>query len=187
MTFISGKKGDQWQVDSTLKDMARSLVIQYEDHIGHVDVDRVIFLRVIGNTGKWLGKCFPIKQPNTIITKYVLAEVSKMFNLSFDMESLESLADLRYIIAINEDKVEETGPNFAKVLETTLLHELKHVGKDMEGVNKHDSEDFKFILADRGIYWDEGIFDEDRVSNDLYSMDMESEEERDYRLPNLED
>lgn len=161
-------KGDeQWQVDEFLREKAGELTYSFEDEVGYVELDKVIFVRVIGSKSKWLGKCFQIKCPNTIIPIYIINNLCKLGVIKKEDIPLveESFYDIRYIIALNDNKIRESvsqnDPEALDKMESvTLLHELKHIGKDMEGLNKHDCEDFKFVLDKFGTHWDEGLFEE---------------------------
>jgi hypothetical protein len=152
--------------------MARDLVNEFDEQIGHVEVDKVIFVRVVGSTAKWLGKCFPIKIPFNIIPMFMINCFKDLGIV--DERSVadipEELYDIRYIIALNNDKIEESaeGPVLSRIEQITLLHELAHIGPDMEGTEKHDCEDFKFVLDKFGTHWDEGIlndFEEESIQD----------------------
>jgi hypothetical protein len=163
--FVEGKKGEQWQVAEDLQQLAQELVNDFDDEIGHVEVDKVIFLRVEGSSAKWLGKCFQIKIPFNIVPKYMIGKLNQLGIIPDDKvaDIPENLYDIRYVIALNNDQIMSTaeGPVLERLEKLTLLHELAHIGPDMEGLTTHDCQDFKFLVDKYGPHWDEGIIDEE--------------------------
>jgi hypothetical protein len=178
--FVLGKKGEQWSVDDLLQEKAMKLVNEFDMDLGHVEVDKVIFVRVtgLGTKANWAGKCFPVKIPNNILPRYLVSKFVKLGIIKKEDIPLieDNFLDIRYIIALNGDKIEsmsQNGPKDADRLEDiTLMHELMHIPLDMEGTNKHDCEDFKFILEKFGTRWCEGILEEQDNSPEEYDYEV---------------
>lgn len=163
---VEGPKDEIWEVDETLRERATALVLKYTDQIGHVDLRHVVFVRVEGKVAKWLGKCYPIKVPHSILPKYTLSllnqfgaiDIAKLKAMEY---SYEENFDIKYIIALNSDLLSQVPQNVDKVIDILILHELMHVDPDMKKTEKHDSEDFKWILREFGVDWASGMFKEE--------------------------
>lgn len=57
-----------------------------------------------------------------------------------------------FTITIFEPNVEGLTEDQIKIL---LYHELLHIGKDYNSINPHDLEDFKSIISQFGVDWNE--------------------------------
>lgn len=164
---ILGKRGESYQIDEELRDTARVLVEEYSEVVGHVDLQRVVFVRLIGKklskTGRnWLGKCMNVKPPTTILPRYVVMKLASMGLMDINQISgiEEEILDLDYIIMINDEAVQSVN-DAVDVEKLTILHELMHIPQDMEGVTKHDVEDFYYLVDKFGSHWTNGIISQE--------------------------
>lgn len=167
--FVVDSKGAQWAIDEGLRERAAALIDSFNDQIGYIDLDKIIFLRMTGAAkAKWLGKCMYIgKCPMNIIPKYVTQKLKSMdllnlYNTSAIDEDNIALFDLRYIIAINDDLLQAGEGDIQKIEDITLYHELRHIHPDEDKLIKHDLEDFRDIVDKFGPYWPEGIFKDEQ-------------------------
>ena len=163
MEAVIGRKfGEIWEIDEKLRQVATELVTEFSEDLGHIDLEHVVFLRMTGlKNAKWLGKCFYIKEPYNIIPKVCLAwmgkhglQDEKKFQDFLEMGNL----DLRYIIAVNDDLVGSVSDDQESVVRALLHHELKHIKSEMDGIEDHDTKDFKAILSRYGVFWGNGVF-----------------------------
>lgn len=179
--YVTDKQGAQWQIDEGLREQAQLLQNNFEDLIGHVNLDQVIFIRLMGSKAKWHGKCFFIgKPPLNLLPKFVVMQLSK-FNLlntaglsDFDLD----IFDIRFAIVINDDSINQADGDLQRVEDITLIHEMMHIDPDGEKLVKHDIEDFKIIVDKFGPYWGEGIFQEKSGEGEVlegHLNDMEQE------------
>lgn len=163
---ILGKKGELYRLDEGLRDTARALVEKYSEVVGHIDLQRIVFVRVIDlklkkNGKNWLGKCMYLKDPVTIIPRYVVFKMASMGLI--DMNQISGIEDeileFDYIIMLNDAAIAEVDGN-DDIEALVLLHELMHIPDEMEGVTQHDVQDFSYLVAKFGPYWTNGIFQE---------------------------
>jgi predicted metallopeptidase len=159
--FVVDKSGAQWSIDESLKKLAVN-ICRNEDNVGHVDVDQVVFLRIIGAKATWMGKVWAIKQPYSILMRFAAYQFGKMGMLDVSRLSdiQDGLLDPRFIIALNHDLI-MTKKEQSKVEYLTLLHEMMHIDSTMSGLIKHDIEDFASLVSEFGPYWTEGVFSKD--------------------------
>jgi len=151
---VEGPKGDVWELDPNLRTLAANLIRKYPEELGYVDLDKVMFVRCKNAPAQfdWLGKCFKLSTAIKLIPQYVAALMGR----ETEMDNL----DLRYIIALNEDRYTETQGPADKLLEGIVFHELLHIDPDMEKLVKHNIQDFSSILDKFGVHWTSGQFKE---------------------------
>ncbi len=160
---LYGKGDEIWEVDEGLRDVAISLIHEFPDELGHVEVDKVIFVRVDGvklrKDGKnWLGKCWYLRAPVCIMSRFVLMRLGHAGVLDLDNLGMASgLLDLSYIIGLNTMGLLDIGGDGAVMDRITLHHELLHIRPDMEGLVPHPIQDFGTILDRYGIHWTQGV------------------------------
>jgi hypothetical protein len=170
--YVVDKQGAQWSIDEGLRKRAQDLMQSFDEDIGHVNLDQVIFLRLSGSKATWHGKCFYIgKAPMSIIARYVAQKlltigVINLNGTSLNVDSMGDLFDLRFIIAINDDSIQSAHGDIQRVEDVTLLHELMHIDSTCEKLVKHDLEDFKSLVDRFGAHWTEGIFQESYSASD---------------------
>ena len=162
--FVTDKQGAQWQVDEGIRERAGQLIQKFDELVGYIDLDQVIFLRLQGSKANWHGKCFYIgKAPMNVIPKYVMF---KLQNLGFlDLSGIRNLDtggfdifDIRFIIVLNDDSISQAEGDIQRVEDLTLLHEMMHIHPDGDKLVRHDLEDFALLVDKFGPYWTQGIF-----------------------------
>jgi predicted metallopeptidase len=171
---VLGKNGSEWVLDESLRKQAVQLINEYPDELGHIDHQRVVFVRMLDKKANWYGKTWFINAPHTILTHYVYEQFAKnqlmVPDLDIDTkmaEFLDNLLTVSYIIALNHESFEkfESGGEelIAKQERNVLIHELMHINPDMVGIRKHDREDFSILLRKFGVDWSEGLYDNDEL------------------------
>lgn len=167
---VTGKRGEEWALDEGLRKVARDLVTEFSGEVGHVDLARVVFVRVSDPNAKWMGKCWYMAPPKTLLTWYAYAALKRNRIIVEDFEAdkervnfLDELMTVSYIIALNDAALEhfdagETGLR-EKQEKYTVLHELYHIKDTGEGIRKHDVEDFSDLLRKLGLDWTSGVYD----------------------------
>jgi hypothetical protein len=156
--FVTDKSGAQWSIDESLKNLALTICKQ-EDNVGHVELDQIIFTRIIGSKANWMGKVWMIKPPYSLIMRYAAYSFNKkrMFEPTKVETALDDSWDPKFIIALNHDLI-MSKKEPSKVEYVTLLHELLHIDSTMTGLVKHDVQDFASLVNNFGPYWTEGVF-----------------------------
>ena len=174
--YVMGAKGDQWSVDESLRERSAKLIDLFDNLIGHVILDQVIFMRLTGSKAKFHGICYYVgKPPLTVIPKYVAYKLNTfgLLNLtgaSFTLDDMD-IFDIRYIIAINDDSICEADGDIQQVEDITLVHEMMHISPDGDKLIPHDIKDFSPLVAKFGPYWgngfisDEGAAEISQISN----------------------
>jgi len=169
VTEFSGSKGDRWVLDESLRERAEALVEKFSDDLSHVQLQHVVFLRVVGaSSSTWYGKCQHVgRTPNVLIPRYIMMKLGQLGMLDLtQLRGIEAeLLDLRYIITINDTAIQArvgSGPGASELKETleviTLYHELLHIPPGMlKGCVGHDRNDFAKVLHRFGVFWADGI------------------------------
>jgi len=138
--------------------------------LDHIELQHVIFVRVNGmrRSEKWIGKIWWIKPPLSLIPYYLVENMvdTKLLlpNTIINLKD-KDLLDIRYIIAINDNGIKNVSGDIETLELITLIHELKHIKIGMTGLAEHDSKDFKFVLNEFGVYWNEGLFVADSIGH----------------------
>lgn len=162
---LIGASGETWELDEDLREKAIKLQEEYPEKLEHIDLQKVIFVRVIGarKSDKWLGKCWYIRPPLSIIPRALLARMYQQGLLNIkNVENVDDeLLDIFYIIGINETAIAEEviEGDLDDVEYVTLLHEMLHIKLDMNGLEEHDTKDFAWILNEFGVSWTKGIIE----------------------------
>jgi hypothetical protein len=164
---IYGKGEEVWEVDEGLRNTAAQLLARFPDELGHIVLDQVIFMRANGvklskTAPNWYGKCWLIKIPLKIMPRFTLLRLSHagLIDAEAAAEVLGGVLDPAYIVAVNNEAIEEEGGPIDKIEEVTLHHELLHISEDMDKLVQHDVKDFRSILQQYGLYWTQGVFEE---------------------------
>jgi hypothetical protein len=179
MMEVFGKGNEVWELDEGLRNTAQELLGKFPDELGHVELDRVIFVRANGvkipaSGTTWYGKCYLIRVPIKIISHFVLVKLGQAGLLDpteMSSHGLGNLLDLSYLIAINTDAIENEGGPIDKIEEITLHHEMLHISDDMEKLVKHDVQDFGSILHRYGPYWAQGVIEEKEKKAEVVCLD----------------
>ena len=161
--FFTDKSGAQWAIDEGLRERAGLLIDNFQEWIGHVNLDQIIFIRLSGSKGKFHGKCYAIsKPPITLIPKYVIMKLREFNLLKLDgLSDIDlDIFDIRYVIVINDDSISQADGDLQRVEDGTLIHEMMHIHEDGEKIVKHDLEDFSPLVDKFGPYWSTGSFKE---------------------------
>jgi predicted metallopeptidase len=167
---VIGKNGAELVLDDKLRTQAVSLINENPDVLGHIDHQRVVFVRTSDNKGKWFGKTWFLNAPHTILPWYAFEHLSKNRLTVPDLEINAKMADflntlltVSYVIALNNTAFEqfEDEDLREKQERNVLLHELFHIAPDMDGINKHDLEDFADLVRKFGPDWSQGIYSDD--------------------------
>ncbi len=148
-----------WTVDESLRGLAATCIEQNEIRLGHIELDKILFGRVFGHKGKWLGKIYYLgKPPVSLLAEDTVLALQRLGYLAgVDHELLKEQLDFRYKIVLNDDKIRNVDNALIATIEKIVLtHELGHIDADMEGLVKHDLEEFKFIADSYGTHWNEG-------------------------------
>jgi len=123
------------EVTETFKPIARKLAQQFDLYLGHIDLEKVKFVKTITDyCRKYDARCHLVGVPLCYFTKAY------------------------YIIEYIYPNCEEMTP---KQMEIITLHELMHIaegGTDPDDkafmkMKKHDREDFVFIMRKYGLDW----------------------------------
>ena len=178
--YIMDKQGAQWQIDEGLRDRAQLLQQNFDNWVGHVNLDQVIFIRLMGSKAKWHGKCFYIgKPPLSLISKYVVMHLSKfgLLNLEGVSDVDLDIFDIRFAIVINDDSISLAEGDLQRVEDSTLIHEMMHIDPDGEKLVKHDIEDFKVLVNEFGPFWAEGIFQDRAGEGEVLESNIKAMEE----------
>jgi len=159
-TRAEGIRGDEWQLDETLRQKATLIVDRYSELVGHVDLRNVVFVRGENLRGPgWkntFGKCFYTPPPANMLAHWGIMVLRMAGGVDADiMNSVEDeIFDIKYIIAVNDDLLEGS----EEMEEAVLLHELMHIKEDMDGIQRHDIQDFAAVLDTFGVHYTSGIF-----------------------------
>jgi len=165
---LVGPKGDRWVLEESLRDRAEALVEKFSEDLGHIDLQRVVFVRAIGvNNGKWLGECRYVgSKSQPTVYRHIIASLvhAGLLDLTSFVKSQASLLDPRYVITLNDSAIRakvgagEESEKMIDILETiTLYHEMLHIKPGMDGNLGHDTQDFSKVLHKFGVFWTQGI------------------------------
>jgi predicted metallopeptidase len=167
---VIGKSGAEFVLADDLRKLAVGLVNENPNELGHIDHRRIVFIRTSDNKGKWFGKTWFLNAPHTILPWLAYERLYKN-NLMSDApvdtkmaEFLDELLTVTYIVALNDTAFEQFDDDEAlkaKQERNVLLHELLHIPPDMDGIRKHDLEDFADLVRKFGPDWSQGIYNED--------------------------
>ena len=157
--MIEGPRGEIWSLDESLRQIARELLIEYPDLVGHIDLQHVVFTRCRASRNiKWLGKCTRVKPPVGLLPYYAASLYKKTGAMDVVYQIDPEDLDTKYIISVNESAIEVAGGDTELIERVTLLHELMHIDDEMNGLVKHNIEDFAIILEKFGVHWTSGSF-----------------------------
>lgn len=173
---LYGNGNEVWEIDEGLRETAGKLINKFPDSLGHVEISRVIFVRVTGVKLKkeknWYGKCWLVKPPLSIISRYTLKKLGHAGAIDLtQLENVEDILDTSYIIGINTDAIEMEGGNIDKIEEVTLHHEMLHISPCMTKLITHNVQDFTEILDRYGVYWSHGVIEEKDANREPAFLD----------------
>lgn len=162
---VIDNNGAVWHLDEGARERAKELQRNpvYGHLIGHVDLDQVIFVRLVGSKAKWLGKCTYVGGvPLSLISRYVVGSLRRMNIIDPEVKGVdENFFDLRFIITLNDDLImgNENPENTTLLEDGVIVHELMHIHSDGDKLVRHDLEDFTALVELYGPRWGNGSFD----------------------------
>lgn len=113
--------GSDWQ------EIAEKLISKFQVGLGHIEIDKVLFLSEDEKTPKQYADVRMIKFPYNFITEY------------------------KYIIVFYENNTQAMTDAQRHML---CYHELLHIDETFEKIRKHNIEDFRELIGKFGISWD---------------------------------
>ncbi|MFW6007754.1 MAG: putative metallopeptidase [archaeon] len=140
------------------KNIAEKLIEKFPIAFGHIDIDKVLFLKETEKTPKKYADVRSIKEPYTFMTEY-------KFIIRFYEQVMAGMTDAQKTM--------------------TVYHELLHIDPDFTKIKKHNIEDFRELVSKYGVNWDidpnlPNILDNDEdgpKQEDLTSDDALAEED----------
>ena len=180
VTLAGRKHGETWWIDENMRDLALELQQTYTEDLGHIDLGRVVFVRVVdlpSNRQEWLGKCWYVKEPINMMVHHVITWLDR-YNFFQEPKTSgpmptpeqildQGILDVRYIIALNEGAMANRGFLGTSVEKAVLHHELKHINEEMNGIEEHNVKDFRSVLHAYGIDWSSSMPSEENWSRVL--------------------
>lgn len=127
-----------WVVDKDMHlwKVASTLIEHFGDVLGHIDPDKIMFCRVMGSTGRWLGRIWKIPR-------------------QFGLLQLSADTDYDYVLAINDDLVTGIFPQPAKEV-FAVLNQLLRVNPEGGPLRSPEIRDFTWMVEKFGYLWSVG-------------------------------
>lgn len=115
------------QLAPEYSDIADKLIDKYPISLGHIELDKVLFLKEIEKSPKKYAECKAVRPPYDFITEY------------------------KFIIIVYEPNT----LGLTDAQKTMLVyHELLHIDVDFYKIRKHNVEDFRELVSTYGVNWD---------------------------------
>lgn len=114
-------------VSSEWQEIADALIQKFPIALGHVEIDKVLFLNEDSKTPKKYADTRNVPYPFNFITDY------------------------KYIIIFYANNIQAMTPSQKHML---CFHELLHIDESFEKLRKHNIEDFRELISRWGINWD---------------------------------
>jgi predicted metallopeptidase len=108
-------------------EIADAIISKYPVAMGHIEIDKVLFLAETEKTPKKYADTRKVAYPFDFLTEY------------------------KYIIIFYENNTQAMSDAQRHML---CFHELLHIDADFEKIRKHDIEDFRELISRYGINWD---------------------------------
>lgn len=168
-------------IEEEMRQIARELIDQYPEELGHIDLNRVIFVRSeaikLKKKNNWLGKCFYFRPETRITNNYAVMKLVEHGLVDADrlIGFEDDIFDIRYMIVLNDVAIDDIGVDKPRMERIVLHHELLHISDDMEGNIQHDIQDFVWIIDRYGPHWTQGIVevkDKDKDKEDEFADDF---------------
>ena len=134
MIHLSLTLGTDWQ------EIAEKLINKFNIALGHIEIDKVLFLSEDEKTPKKYADTRLVKFPFNFITEY------------------------KYIIVFYENNTQIMTDAQRHML---VLHELLHIDESFEKIRKHNVEDFRELVGRWGVNWDIDPNLPDILDNDI--------------------
>lgn len=109
------------------REIAEKILDKFPVAFGHIELDKVLFLRETEKAPKKYADIKAVKSPYSFLT------------------------ELKFIITVYEPMVQ--GLSEAQ-LNMLIYHELMHIDVDFQKVKKHNIEDFRELISTYGVNWD---------------------------------
>lgn len=161
MNMVEGNKDEKWFLDESLRKLAVKLIDE-NNELGHIIPEKILFCSLVGanSSQKWLGRCTKLAYQARLIPHFMLERFCQGDTEEIDKFD-QDLLDIRYIITLNKDAIEDHSSDIEKATEVVMFHELKHINIDMDKIVDHDIKDFSSVLDKYGVYWQNGHFKDD--------------------------
>ena len=178
MKIVPTKSHGVMTIDEDLREVASDLIDQYPGELGHIVLDRVVFIRSesvkLKKKNNWLGKCFFIRPEIRIIINNSILRLCNLGMVDKDqLVGLEDmLCDIRYMIVLNDVAIDDIGVDKKRMERIVLHHELLHIDPSMDGNVQHDIQDFAWIIDRYGSHWTQGILPEDGEGKPDFASDL---------------
>jgi predicted metallopeptidase len=109
------------------KEIAEKILDKFPVAFGHIELDKVLFLKETEKAPKKYADTRAVKSPYSFLT------------------------ELKFIITVYEPMV----VSFSEAqLNMLIFHELLHIDVDFQKLKKHNIEDFRELISAYGINWD---------------------------------
>lgn len=115
------------EISKEYAEIAEKIIDKFNEAFSMVDTNQILFLSETEKSPAKYADIRAIKPPYTFITNY------------------------KFIITFYEPKLIAFTSAQKEIL---VLHELRHINDDFDGLVKHNVEDFSDILAKYGVDWD---------------------------------
>lgn len=109
------------------EEIADKLIDKFAIAFGHIELDKVCFLKETEKTPKKYAECRAVRAPYNYLTDF-------KFFITFYENNMVPLTEAQKIMVV--------------------YHELMHIDVDFHKLVPHDSMDFKVLLSKYGVNWD---------------------------------
>lgn len=113
--------------NSYWQEIADALIMKYPVSLGHIEIDKVLFLSETEKTPKKYAETKKIGYPYNFLTDY------------------------KFIIIFYENNIQAMTEQQKKVL---CLEQLLHIDEDFTKIRKYDIKSFREFISKFGINWD---------------------------------
>ncbi len=128
------KKDTEYEISNYYREIAYKLKTKYKESIGHVNLDKVVFLENLTKSPAYKFACTKKASKE----ERVFNENKTKFYIIFYKKNMDGLTDNQKAMV--------------------CYHELLHIDFDNENIVRHDVEDFNFLLKKYGInYLEENL------------------------------
>jgi predicted metallopeptidase len=115
------------QLAPECRDIADKLIEKYPVGLGHIELDKILFVKETEKTPKKRAEIRKVIAPYTIITEY-------KFIITYYEAVNIGLTDAQKIMVI--------------------YHELLHIDVDFAKLRRHNVQDFRELVSKYGVNWD---------------------------------
>ena len=115
------------QISTDWQEIADAIIEKFPISMGHIEIDKVLFLVETEKTPKKYADCRKVSYP------------------------YDFLSDYKFIIIFYENNIQVMSEAQQNML---CFHELLHIDDDFNSIRKHDLEDFRVLVGKYGSNWD---------------------------------